>query len=331
MQEKLRLDILTRLAIHFNNDQLKIIDEVLTNNLCKYEFKEICTDIAVYQDGLPNEIKQFLVCKSIKGLTESSLKHYKRILTHFANNISKDIKEVTTNDIRFYLINYEKTHNTGKSAIDDKRRILNSFFVWMMREDIITKNPMDKIDAIKCDKKVRQPLTALELEQMRSACETLREKALLELLYSTGCRVSEIISLNKSDINYDTGTLKVFGKGKKERYVFINAKAQLSIKKYIFSRNDNEEALFVQGKYPYSRLGKSTIEKEIKEIGKRAKINRNVFPHLIRHTFATHMLSHGANLSEVQILLGHESPSTTMIYAKTNMDNLHNVHKKCII
>lgn len=243
----------------------------------------------------------------------------------------KDVKSITANDIRLYLWSYEKTHSIGKSALDDKRRVLNSFFTWLVRENIIDRNPMLQIDPIKFVQKIREPLTALELEQMRNACETLREKALLEMLYSTGCRVSELINLNKQDIDYTNGRVKVLGKGNKERYCFINAKAQLAIKKYIFSRKDNNDALFVSGKQPYDRLGKGAIEKEIKELGKRAGINREVFPHLLRHTFATHMLEHGASLAEVQALLGHESPQTTMIYAKLNIQKLQAVHQRCII
>ena len=331
MGEKLRIAILTKLSNNFTASQLKIIDDVITAKLCQYDIKEMSTNIMVYQGVLPNEVKSFLVCKKIKGLTESSLKHYKQVLTHFCLNVNNDIKQLTTNDIRLYLLAYEQTHNIGKSSLDDKRRILNSFYKWMVREDIIIKSPLEKIDPIKCDKKVRNPLTSIELEQMRNVTETLRERAILEFLYSTGCRVSEIISLNKSDIDYNNGRVKVFGKGKKERYCFLNAKAQLALKKYIFSRSDDNKALFVSGKEPFNRLGKGTIEKEIKNIGIRAEIDRSVYPHLIRHTTATHMLNHGANLAEVQMILGHESPATTQIYAKLDLQGLQLVHQKCVI
>jgi integrase/recombinase XerD len=230
-----------------------------------------------------------------------------------------------------YLLAYEQARGVSRSALNDRRRILNSFYTWMVREDIIGKNPMVKIDAIKCDKNIREPLTALELEQMRSTSSTFREKALLEMLYSTGCRVSELIALDRVCIDYNSGRVKVFGKGRKERYCFLNAKAQLAIKKYLFSRSDDNPALFVADKQPHDRIGKGAIEKEIRRIGERAKISRNVFPHLIRHTTATHMLQHGASLAEVQMILGHESPATTQIYAKTDLQGLQLVHQRCII
>lgn len=328
----LRLDILTQLSDKFNNEQLKIIDNVIITLMANYDINTRCTEIQLYQnDGVPQEVKTFLVSKSIQGLTESSLRHYKRLLTHFVLNINKDIKIINANDIRLYLFSYEQTHKCCKSSIDDKRRVLSSFYSWLYKEDYIKKNPMLQIEPIKCDKNIREPLTMIQLEQMRNACETSREKAIFETLYSTGMRVSELTSINKSDIDFEKCRIKIFGKGKKERYVFLNAKSILAIKKYIFGRTDNSEALFVAGKKPFNRLGKGTIEKEISTIGIRANLNVDVFPHKIRHTFATNMLENGSKLSEVQAALGHVSSDTTLIYAKTNVNSLQAVHRRCII
>lgn len=331
MNEEFKRELLTMLSSILTAEELRKVDEVLIIVLSKYEVTAKSNEVIVYTGNLLPEIKMFLVSKSMKGLSKNSLLQYKLILENFAHNVNKDVKSITANDIRLYIWSYEKTHVVGKSALDDKRRILNSFFTWLVRENIIVKNPMLQIDPIKCEKKVREPLTAMELEQMRNACETLREKALLEMFYSTGCRVSELVNLNRQDIDYVNGCVKVLGKGNKERYCFLNAKAQLALKKYLFSRKDNNEALFVADKEPYNRLGKGTIEKEIGRIGERAGINRKVFPHLIRHTTATHMLNHGASLAEVQMILGHESPATTQIYAKLDLHGLQEVHRRCII
>jgi site-specific recombinase XerD len=267
----------------------------------------------------------------MKGLTSSSLTHYKRTLEHFIYNINKTINTITTNDVRMYLLSYEKGRGVCKSTIDDKRRVLNSFFSWLIREEIITKNPMLKIDNIKCDKRIHEPLTDLELEQLRGVCTNKRDIAILETLYSTGCRVSELIALNRSNVDFTNGRVKVFGKGKKERWCFLNAKSQIALKKYLFNRTDNNEALFVVNKNPYNRMGKGSIEKQIKHCGILANINTKVTPHTIRRTTATHMLSHGASLSDVQALLGHERSETTLIYAKLDISNLQSVHKRCII
>lgn len=331
MQEKFKREILNYLSTYLPAKHLRKVDETLDVVLTRYELKETSTELIVYQGGVPSEVKSFLVSKSIKGLSKETLQHYYRTLIHFTNNMVKDIKEVKTNDVRLYLLTYEQTRKVSKSTMDDKRRILNSFYNWLVREEIILNSPMLRIDPIKTDKQVRDPLTSVELEQMRNACETVRETALLEMLYSTGCRISELVGMNKRDLDFNTGRVKVFGKGSKERYCFINAKAELAIKKYIFTRIDDQEALFVATKKPYNRLGKGTIQKEIRNLGKRAGINRGVYPHLIRHTTATHMLNRGAKLEDVQIVLGHENIGTTQIYAKQDLDNVQLSHKKYIV
>jgi len=233
MEQRFKREVLTRLSTALTANELKLVDDALTLVLSRYELNEKSTEVIIYTGDIPLEIKSFLVSKSMKGLAKSSLEHYKRILNNFSCNVNKDIKSITANDIRLYLWTYEKTRNVGKSALDDQRRVLNSFFKWLVRENIIDKNPMLQIDPIKFEKSLREPLTKLELEQMRSVCETFREKALLELLYSTGCRVSELIGLNRQDIDYPNSRVKVLGKGSKERYCFLNAKAQLSIKKFL--------------------------------------------------------------------------------------------------
>jgi site-specific recombinase XerD len=174
-------------------------------------------------------------------------------------------------------------------------------------------------------------LTDFELEQLRNECKTDRDLAIIEMLYSTGCRVSELISLNKKDIDYTNAKVKVYGKGKKERWCFLNAKSQLALKKYIFSRTDNNEALFVSNKLPNNRLGKGSIEKQIKHLGKMANIREKVTPHTLRRSTATHLLAHGASLEEVQAILGHERSETTLLYAKLDISNLQLTHKRCVI
>ena len=329
--EKFKREVTSKMSTCLSLDQLRKLDEVLSITLTRYEMKEVTTEIAIYQGRLPEEIKMFLVSKSINGLAKNSLIHYKRNLTHFALNITKDIKEVTANEIRFYLLSYQQMYDVKKSTLDDKRRVLSSFYNWMVKEDIILKSPMIKVDQIKHESAIREPLTSLELEQIRNITETPREKAILELLYSTGCRVSEITTLDKRDIDFSNGRVKVLGKGSKERYCFLNAKSQVALKKYLFGRTDDNEALFVATRKPYNRLGKRSIEKEISRLGEKAKIERSVYPHLIRHTTATHMLANGASLSEVQMVLGHESPETTLIYAKQDIATLQSVHRRCII
>lgn len=329
--DELKFAILHSLENNFDVNQLKEISNILDLHFNGYDIKPKETSVTVVNNGLFSLIESFLVCKKIKGFTKSSLKQYQRTLLHFANNMTKDVDHITANDIRLYLLAYEEARNTGKSTIDDKRRILNSFYSWLIREEIITKNPMLKIDVIKCDKRIHEPLTDFELEELRNACRTDRDLAIIETLYSTGCRVSELVSLNKNDIDYSNGRVKVFGKGKKERWCFLNAKSQLALKKYIFKRIDDDDALFVSNKLPYNRFGKGSIEKRVKELGKNAGIHGKVTPHTLRRTLATSILAHGGSLAEVQAILGHERSETTLLYAKLDISNLQSMHKKCVI
>jgi site-specific recombinase XerD len=329
--DNLKYEILRSLENKFTTDQLRTISDILDLHMNNYDIKQKETEVAVINNRLFSIIDSYIVCKKIKGFTKSSLKQYRRTLLHFAHNMTKDINNITSNDIRLYLLAYEEARNVSKSVIDDKRRILNSFYSWAIKEEIITKNPMLKIDVIKCDKRIHEPLTDFELEQLRNECKTDRDLAIIEMLYSTGCRVSELISLNKKDIDYTNAKVKVYGKGKKERWCFLNAKSQLALKKYIFSRTDNNEALFVSNKLPNNRLGKGSIEKQIKHLGKMANIREKVTPHTLRRSTATHLLAHGASLEEVQAILGHERSETTLLYAKLDISNLQLTHKRCVI
>lgn len=174
-------------------------------------------------------------------------------------------------------------------------------------------------------------MTAIELEQLRNACATTRDKAMVEFLYSTGCRVTEIVNINKSDVNFETKEVVLFGKGNKHRTSYLNARAELALKNYLDSRDDDNDALFVSDRHPHNRLKKNAIEKRIGQLGKIAQIERKIFPHLIRHTTATNGLNRGMKVEEVQKMLGHENISTTMIYAKVAENTVKLNHTKCIV
>ena len=188
-----------------------------------------------------------------------------------------------------------------------------------------------KIEGLSYESKPRGPLTGIELELVRDACRTYREKAIIEVFYSTGCRVSEMVNLSKSDVDFVKGEVKLFGKGAKHRISYINARAEVSLKKYLFSRRDENPALFVSDRNPNDRLKKTAIEKVVREIGERSGIGRRVFPHLIRHTTATDALERGMNIAEVQKILGHEKMDTTMIYTKVCQESVKHDHRRYIV
>jgi integrase/recombinase XerD len=233
-------------------------------------------------------------------------------------------------DIRMYLASYQRHTGCANTTLESEVAGLKSFFGWLEDEEYIAKSPMRKIKAPKTEKRMREALTPEELELLRDASKTLRERALIEFFYSTGCRLDEVVKVNKPDVDWQNLSLHVIGKGNKEREVFISDKAKVHIRKYLLSRIDDCNSLFVTERQPIRKLGRRSIEREFETLGNAAGISKQVSPHVIRHTTATDMLRHGASLSEVQAYLGHEDPSTTQIYAQVSDEAVRAAHKKSI-
>jgi len=230
-------------------------------------------------------------------------------------------------DIRKYLAVISQS-GLKNSSISTIIWTLKGFFNWLFDNGKILEKPMKLIKNIKCEKHIRKPLTKTELEMVRYACKTHREKALIEFFYSTGCRLDEAVKINKSDIDWNTGKLLVFGKGNKERFVFLNERAKLYLQKYLSNRNDNNEALFVGVRSPYNRLSRRGIERIFTKLGEYSKLKNNFFPHKIRHTTATHLLQNGMPIHEVQKYLGHSSADTTEIYLEVDTESVRINHNK---
>ena len=239
--------------------------------------------------------------------------------------------EQNDNDVKAYLYNFQKARNVSNRTLDSVRSVLSSFFSWASAEGYLEKNIMISVKPIKYRRKQRGSLDDYELEKLRSACETVRDEALVEFLYSTGCRVSELVNVNKEDVNIKDGEVTLIGKGDKERKSYLTAHASLALQEYLKSRDDDNNALFVSKVKPHNRLKKGAIEKIIGELGVKAGIEKKVYPHLIRHTTATMGLQHGMDVTEIQKMLGHANIETTMIYAEVNQNDVKTSHKKYII
>lgn len=196
----------------------------------------------------------------------------------------------------------------------------------MHREGYIIKDPCAAVNKIRADKIIKNPYSDEEMELMREAAKNLREKAIIEVLYSTGMRIGELEKLNKDDIDFVNGKAIVFGKGAKEREVYFNVKAQLALKKYLENRNDTNEALFVGLQSPYNRLKVSTYEKILRELGGRCGVHCH--PHRFRRTCATILLNKGMPIQEVSKVLGHAKLETTLIYCEINQQSVAANHKK---
>lgn len=264
-------------------------------------------------------------------MTDATLKQYHYSLQRFCDHVKKPIALISSQDIRLYLYNLSKESSISDKSLDNQRTYICSFFKWLAFNEYISKDPSATISPIKCEKKERQPLTDTEMEALRGACKTVKEKALIETLYSTGCRVSELINIKIEDIDFEKREVKVFGKGKKHRVTFLNAKALLAIRLMLGARSYSYEYLFENDRKPHGKLGKRSIEKIIRRLGEAAGISGKVFPHRIRHTTATDALRRGMSIEQVQLFLGHENVSTALEYAKVNRDEVKEKHAKYIV
>lgn len=330
MTNNIRNNIMLELKTNFTTEQLQMIDLAVAKSIKGYKIEKEETLPIVREQIIPIEVNEFLIRKQIKGCSDKTLEQYKYLMKDFSLWLNKDIRKVTDIDILSYLDYRLKNKKVSKKTLDNNRLILSSFYSFMRDTGKISYNPMSTIDRIKFRENVREPLSDIELEKVRNACKTLREKAMFEVFYSTGARVSEIVELNYTDINFINRSVLITGKGDQERHIYFNAKSIIAIQNYMETRNDDNNALFVSYRKPYKRLSKTMIEKEIKNIGERSGIGRNIFPHLLRHTFATDMLEHGANIDIVSKLLGHKKLETTQIYAKIKKKELEFSHNKYI-
>ena len=250
-------------------------------------------------------------------------------ITKMLDTINLPINEITTETLRNYLAAYKSNSSAGMVTIDNIRRTLSSFFAWLENEDYIVKSPVRRIHKVKTTRKVKETLTDENLEKLRDICSNVRDLAILELLISTGMRVGKITRLNISDMNFQERSCIVLGKGNSEREVYFSAKSKIYINKYLETRTDDNEALFVSLIKPYNRLGISGIEILIRNLGKEANINK-VHLHKFRRTMATMAIDKGMPIEQVQKLLGHIKIDTTMEYAMVNQSNVKNSHRKFI-
>jgi site-specific recombinase XerD len=277
-------------------------------------------------EGLLNT---FIAAKRVEGCSEKSLKYYNTTIFHMSTAVGKAIREISTEDLRLYLADYQKKRGSSKVTIDNMRRIFSSFFSWLEDEDYILKSPVRRIRKIKTEKTIKETFSDEGMELLRDACEEIRDLAMIDLLASTGMRVGELVQLNRDDINFHERECVVFGKGSTERVVYFDARTKIHLLNYIRGRNDTSPALFVSLSAPHNRLMIGGVETRLKEIGDKADLNK-VHPHKFRRTLATRAIDKGMPIEQVQRLLGHVKIDTTMHYAMVNQTNVKNSHRKFI-
>ena len=328
--ESFRAGMVCRLAPVLPDDHLQEVLRALDDMSASWEFTPKSTAI-ITTGGLPEEVRNYLACKSIENIQKGTLRNYYYLLRTFFDVVRLPVDQVTATDVRRFLGWYKMNRNVTNDTLNHKRTILNSFFEWCADEYQEIRNPMRHIKPIKCEDPERLPMTALELEKIRKSCRALREKALVDFLYSTAARVSEVCDLNIDDISFTDHTVHIrCGKGGKGRTTFLNAEAEVSLRAYLDSRTDDCPALFVTERGGRHRMGKKAVQDEIKRIVSRCELSVKVTPHVFRHTAATLALQRGMPIDQVQKFLGHAKIQTTLRYAKTLNVDVKISHQKYV-
>lgn len=317
-QEQVNI-IMHRMANVLDNMQLAQLKRVLD---------ELSND--VFEDIDSKDILQrFIDTKKLEGCSPKTLIQYRRAIEKLINDIKKNIRTVTTDELREYLTNYYQNSNCSKVSIDNMRRIFSSFFNWLEDENYILKSPVRRIHKIKSMAPVKEVYSDDEMELLRDNCANIRDLALIDLLASTGMRIGELVRLNRDDIDFYERECIVLGKGDKERIVYFDVRTKLHLQEYLNSRHDDNAALFVSLRSPHTRLTINGIEFLVRRLGRSVGIKK-CHPHKFRRTMATMAIDKGMPIEQVQKLLGHEKIDTTLHYAMVKQSNVKNAHRKYI-
>lgn len=327
MKGKILRTIIKKIDCIVTIEQIKIITEIIENELSMYEIKKKDNDEEIKMRENSHLVAVFLSAKKIEGCSEKTIHYYQSSIEKLLSTISKEVRDINTNDIRCYLAEQQDKRDLSKVTIDNLRRIFSSFFSWLEDEDYIAKNPVRRIHKVRTDTLVKEVLSDENIEILRDSCTDIRDIAIIDLLSSTGIRVGELVKMNREDIDFQERQCVVFGKGNKEREVYFNARTKIHLKRYLEERTDNNPALFVSLAKPYSRLSISGVESRLRLLGKRVNIHK-VHPHKFRRTLATMAIDKGMPIEQVQKLLGHVKIDTTLHYAMVNQTNVKLAHRK---
>ncbi len=308
-------------------EQMKQLKGALYMAMQGYEVTRTHTEVMRPNRGYEYFLNIYLDRKRTEGKSERTLIQYRLHLARMLQVVNKDIREIGEDDLFCYLTKYKRYRAVSNVYLDNIRLVFSAFFGWLNNKGYIPKNPAAGLEPIKAERRLKKPLSDEELENLRRTCERERDLALIEFLYSTGVRVSELAALNRQDIDFLEKKVVVYGKGSKERETYLTATSCMHLREYLQSRTDDNEALFVSLKAPHQRLTVAGIEDILRKLGQKTGIVK-VHPHRFRRTMATNVLKKGMPLEEVKELLGHTKLDTTMIYCTVSRENVKHSHQK---
>lgn len=325
-------DITTNLVELTGYEKALDIQSLLYMHLSGYVLKEECTELSTSRDDLIDAMEFYGNEMQIRGYTRETIKAHGHNLKKFFLHVNKGLRDITENDIRRYMAYGKVRRNWKDATYNNNIRSIRGFFRFCYEYDLIQEDPCKRLKDIRTEKIIKSTLTAEQREQIRCACKTERELALVDLLYSSGMRVSEVEKMNRRDIDFSTRRAICYGKGRKQREIMFSPETAVHLKKYLEQRTDDNEALFVTAKRPHNRLKKNGIQYLLREIAKRDERLSDVrlTPHVYRRTRGTDLINRGMPAELIAQKFGHESVNTLLQnYAKIDKGTVWAAEEKC--
>lgn len=322
-------DVIRNMTPYLNNEQLSQLKDILfmVFENCSISTSTENTEVCVLNDSWKYDLQDFLTSKTLEGKTSETLERYRYELVRLLQQINKQTDDILSSDISKYMQLYKRLRNVSNSTLQGMRSCYSSFFSWCYDNDRISKNPMVQVEKIKVPKTVKEPYSDEEREKLFRCAKYTRNKAIIEVLYSTAVRVSELVKIDKKDIDWNTKSIVVYGKGDKERTVYLNDRSVMYLKEYIDSRTDDNPALFVSLRSPHNRMTKCGIEDMMNQLGKDAGVKKS-HPHKMRRTSITNAVNRGMPIQEAALFAGHSSTETTLLYWTADQESVRYHHKK---
>ena len=328
VEEELINKIMMRVQKYVSDDDLPNVKDDVICCVYGYEISEKQKyEVIEYDDYNGKIMNLYLGSLAIEGKSPKTIQRYELVLRMFFDRLEKNIREITTNDLRYYLACYKEQRHVSGTTLDGMRRVFTAFFNWLETEEYIVRSPARRVSRIKKDTKKERELHEDELEKLANGCKNVRDRALIEFMYATAARVSEVAAININDVNFQEKSVLLHGKGGKDRTSFFTDKASYYLREYLKTRKDDNEALFVSLKNPKNRVTKNSIEQMVRTLGKKTELAK-IHPHRFRVTRITILVNRGMALQDVQEIAGHADINTTQMYYRGNIEHVRAEYMK---
>jgi site-specific recombinase XerD len=308
------------LATEVTAAELTRILTILTEKLDHYDLTMTALD-GPQQDDL---LDAYLSALAIEGRSKKTIERYRYLISRMMDAVRTPTRKITVYHLRKYLAD-EKARGISDRTLESTRQVFSAYFNWLQRERLIDQNPVGNLGVIKYQKKEKDVYSEVDIERMKFGCKSLRDRVIVTFLQATGCRISEMVGLNRDDVDLKSLECKVLGKGNKERTVFLDQVAAATLQAYLATRTDELPALFV-GKGT-ERLHPGGVRKMLCDLGASAHVS-HVHPHKFRRTTATNLIRHGMPIQEVAAILGHDKLYTTMQYVVLDKSDIKSSYRK---